>query len=61
MPKLLVVTMVQETKPIQSPLNAEFEKFVHETLQKWHVPGMAIAVVDGEQIWAEVSIHPPPK
>lgn len=46
--------MVRRTIPIQSPLNAEFEKFVHETLQKWHVPGMAIAVVDGEHTWAEV-------
>jgi hypothetical protein len=39
----------------QSPLNTSFEKFVYSTLQKWHVPGVAIGVVDGEHTWAEVS------
>ncbi|KAJ5225737.1 hypothetical protein N7468_006962 [Penicillium chermesinum] len=31
----------------------EFTKLVHRTLDQWHVPGMAIAVVDGDHTWAE--------
>ncbi|KAJ5826326.1 penicillin-binding protein [Penicillium riverlandense] len=37
----------------EPPLNKEFEKLVHETLARWHVPGVSIAVVDGEKSWAE--------
>lgn len=48
--------MVLRRIPIQSqsPLNASFEKSVYSALQKWHVPGVAIGVVDGDQTWAEV-------
>lgn len=44
------------TKRIPNPLNEEFENLVAETLEKWHVPGMSIAVVDGENTWAKVPI-----
>lgn len=40
-----------------SPLNADFEKLVYEILDKWHIQGVAVAVVDGDETWAEVSIH----
>lgn len=46
--------MVIRTIPVPSPLNTTFEKLVNSTLQKWHVPGVAIAVVDGDHTWAEV-------
>ncbi|EED23037.1 penicillin-binding protein, putative [Talaromyces stipitatus ATCC 10500] len=36
-----------------SPLNEEFEKLVYETLSKWHIQGVSIAVVDGDETWAE--------
>jgi hypothetical protein len=39
-----------------SPLNAEFEKLVHETLELWHVPGVAIGVIDGDSEWSQVRI-----
>lgn len=54
--------MVLRTIPMQSqsPLNTVFEKLVHSTLQKWHVPGVAIGVVDGDHTWAEVSPLPLP-
>ena len=39
-----------------SPLNAEFAKLVHDTLDLWHVPGVSIGVVDGDLEWSEVSI-----
>ena len=36
------------------PLDAEFAQLVNETLHLWHVPGLAIAVIDGDDVWAEV-------
>jgi hypothetical protein len=41
---------------IQSPLNEEFEQLAQATLEKWHVPGISVAVVDGDYTWAEVSL-----
>jgi hypothetical protein len=38
-----------------NPLNEDFEKLVHETLELWHVPGVAIGVVDGDLEWSQVS------
>ncbi|KAI0129484.1 beta-lactamase/transpeptidase-like protein [Xylariales sp. AK1849] len=35
-----------------NPLDSDFEEFAVETLLEWHVPGVAIAVVDGEEMWA---------
>ena len=31
-------------------LNNELETFVNQTLERWHVPGMALAVVSGEEV-----------
>jgi hypothetical protein len=39
-----------------SPLNGDFEKLVRETLDKWHIQGIAVAVVDGDETWAEVPL-----
>jgi hypothetical protein len=39
-----------------SPFNAEFERLVYETLELWHVPGVAIGVVGGDHEWSGVSI-----
>jgi hypothetical protein len=39
-----------------NPLNEDFERLVHETLELWHVPGVAIGVVDGDLEWSQVSI-----
>lgn len=38
----------------KSPFTDDFRKHVDELLEKWHVPGMAIGVVDGNNIWTEV-------
>ena len=40
------------------PLNQEFEKLVKKTLELWHVPGVAVAVVDVDQTWAKVLSFP---
>ncbi|KAJ5625411.1 hypothetical protein N7510_001720 [Penicillium lagena] len=36
-----------------NPLNDEFNQLVHEQLNLWHVPGLSVAVVDGDQTWAK--------
>jgi hypothetical protein len=38
-----------------SPFDSKFAELVDETLDTWNVPGLSIAVVDGDDIWAEVS------
>lgn len=53
-----------EQKPIASqehtasgnPLTSEFSEFVLERLDKWRVPGVAVAVIDGDEVYAEVNI-----
>jgi CubicO group peptidase (beta-lactamase class C family) len=37
------------------PLDKKFERLVKETLDTWHVPGVSVAVVDGENTYARVS------
>lgn len=36
-----------------SPLNAKFDSFVQETLADWHIPGLAIAVIDGNSTYSK--------
>ncbi|PWY72783.1 penicillin-binding protein [Aspergillus eucalypticola CBS 122712] len=36
-----------------SPLDEQFKTLVQETLDHWHVPGISIAVVDGDNTWAK--------
>ena len=36
------------------PLDRNFEKLAKEILKVWHVPGVAVSVVDGENIWTKV-------
>lgn len=42
-----------ETKSV-NPLNEEFQKLAHELLEEYHVPGLSIAVIDGDQVYTEV-------
>lgn len=36
-----------------SPFNAEFDQFVQKTLEEFKVPGISIAVIDGDDIFAK--------
>lgn len=38
-----------------NPLDEEFDALVNSTLTKWRVPGIAVAVVDGERTFAKVT------
>ncbi|KAJ6442017.1 penicillin-binding protein [Purpureocillium lavendulum] len=37
----------------QSPLTEDFNKFVTGTMEKWNVPGMSLAVVDGDDVYSQ--------
>jgi hypothetical protein len=56
---LQLASGLEGQKPLQSnsagPLDAKFASLVNETLHSWHVPGFSIAVIDGDDVWAEVS------
>jgi hypothetical protein len=39
---------------IVSPFDADFAKYVEETMKKWHIPGLSIAVIDGPETFSEV-------
>lgn len=36
------------------PFTSKFAQLVNETLGLFNVPGVSIAVVDGDNVWAEV-------
>jgi CubicO group peptidase (beta-lactamase class C family) len=38
----------------RNPLTEEFGDFAAETLDNWKVPGLSIAVIDGDQVFADV-------
>lgn len=38
----------------QSPFTEAFDDFVDDLLQKWHVPAMSIAIVDGTVTYSKV-------
>lgn len=40
-----------------SPLNEAFENKVNWALEHFRIPGLAVSVVRGEDIFAKVSIH----
>ena len=37
-----------------SIVNDEFEKYVEEQMQRWQVPGIAMAVLEGKNTWLKV-------
>lgn len=52
--------LVKTTAPVDSnengPLDKNFEALVKETLDLWHVPGVSVAVVDGDNVYSQVSL-----
>lgn len=39
----------------KSPLTDEFDALVYSNLDYWHVPGISVAVVDGNETFSKVS------
>ncbi|PHH89700.1 hypothetical protein CDD83_5481 [Cordyceps sp. RAO-2017] len=46
------VTSVQSPQG-RNPLTDEFSSFVNDKLDEWKVPGMSVAVIDGQDVYAE--------
>ena len=42
---------------ISSPFTAHFDKLVAQSLHRWHTPGLAIAVIDGQDTFSKVRCH----
>ncbi len=42
-----------------SPFNEDFGEFVRESLDIWHVPGMSVGVIDGDDVYTEASSRSP--
>lgn len=40
----------------QNPLTTELGEYIHGLLDAYHVPGIAVGVVDGEEIYTEVRV-----
>lgn len=63
---LIVLVKATPPSPPQRPLkanvvtdsifDANFDTFVKDTLEAWHVPGLSIAVVDGDSVYSKVLI-----
>lgn len=44
--------------PPTSPFTADFDKLIAENLDRWHTPGLAIAVIEGEDTFSKVWTSP---
>jgi hypothetical protein len=55
---LQLVSSFESQQPLRvdssGPLDSKFGSLVNKTLHSWHVPGLSIAVIDGDDVWAEV-------
>jgi CubicO group peptidase (beta-lactamase class C family) len=36
----------------------EFEKLIQERMKEWNVPGLSLALVQGDEIYTKVLAHP---
>ncbi|UNI22687.1 hypothetical protein JDV02_008551 [Purpureocillium takamizusanense] len=43
---------IETSRMGENPLTADFNQFVTEVLARWKVPGMSLAVVDGESVYS---------
>lgn len=37
-----------------APFTPSFNQFVAENLERWHTPGLAVAIIDGEETYSKV-------
>lgn len=40
-----------------SPFTSDFDKFVIRLMNDWHVPGLAIAIVNGNETYSKVCVE----
>lgn len=51
---VLGAQQVPLTDMTSSPFTASFDKLVSQNLDRWHTPGLAVAVIDGEDTFSKV-------
>ena len=49
-----VSAMGQDTKTPPSPFNENFNELTNKLLKDFHVPGISVAVVDGDDVFSKV-------
>ena len=42
------------TDPPSSPFTASFDELVSQNMDRWHTPGLAVAIVHGEDTFSKV-------
>lgn len=57
LPLVLAVSQVPLSGGRSSPFTPSFDKLVAKSLDRWHTPGFAVAVVDGDETFSKVC-HP---
>lgn len=55
---LQLVSSQVEHAPRIADLAAELEEYIAALIHRWHVPGLAVAVVQGNETWAKVRQSP---
>jgi len=53
-PFYLCILLLSSTTIADQPLTDDFNAFVLQTLDHWHVPGFSIAVVNGNETFSKV-------
>lgn len=48
----------QGEKGKENPLTEQFDQRIENLLEEWHVPGLAIGIVDGNETWTKVFTFP---
>lgn len=42
----------------ENPFNDDLRKLIGNIMERWKIPGMSVAVVDGDNVYTEVSTAP---
>lgn len=45
---------LNDAKYQNNPLSHGLDHYIQETIQEWHAPGLAVAVIRGNDTWAKV-------
>ena len=45
------------TESPSSPFTPAFNALVKDTLDYWHIPGLSIAIIDGNDTFTKVTLH----
>lgn len=52
-------SMTEAHSTSSSPFDEDFGKFVQESLDIWHVPGMSVGVIEGDDVYTKASSRLP--